>query len=108
MTKPQPHPEPASPKQHRLLRRLAAERGQSFAYPATSKQADEEIKRLLKIKKTSGNDRRREVRGVRDAMSRSGNPAPRDSGSAEDYGSAPTFQPSVPWFEREPRRPAGG
>lgn len=106
MTTPQPHPKPASPEQHQLLRRLASERGQSFAYPATSKQADEEIKRLLKVKKTPGGDRRREVRAVRDAIGRGGQAPARESG--EGYGTGPTFQPSRPWFEREPRRPVDG
>ncbi len=51
-----------------LLRRLSQERGESFAYPATSAEASEEIKRLLARKRTAPDDRRRETREVREAM----------------------------------------
>ena len=37
-----------TPEQMTLLRRLAAERGQTFAYPSTAREASREIRRLLK------------------------------------------------------------
>ncbi len=40
-------PKQPSEKQLNLLRRLASEKGQTFAYPATSAQASAEIRRLL-------------------------------------------------------------
>jgi hypothetical protein len=65
MTNPQPHPSnPPTPKQLRYLRDLALGRGQTFAYPETFDEADRQIKRLLKVKRTSGADRRREARAI--------------------------------------------
>jgi hypothetical protein len=46
MTNPAQHPRPSSKKRLAFLRRLATERGQSFAYPRTSAEADREIRRL--------------------------------------------------------------
>ncbi len=40
-------PKQPSKKQLNLLRRLASEKGQTFAYPASSAQASAEIRRLL-------------------------------------------------------------
>ena len=42
----------ATPKQLACLKRAAAERGVSFAYPSTFAEADAEIKRLLARKGT--------------------------------------------------------
>ena len=41
-----------SPDQMKLLRSLAAERGQTFAYPSTGREASREIRRLLKTKRS--------------------------------------------------------
>jgi hypothetical protein len=69
MTDSQPHTaSPPTAKQLDYLRDLALGRGQSFAYPATSQEASREIKRLLRAKRTSPADRRRETRAVRDDM----------------------------------------
>ncbi|HEY5054408.1 MAG TPA: hypothetical protein VII45_13475 [Solirubrobacterales bacterium] len=69
MTNPQPHPHnPPTPRQLSYLRDLALGRGQTFAYPETFEEADRQIKRMLKVKRTSTADRRRETRAIRDAM----------------------------------------
>jgi hypothetical protein len=62
MTNPQPNPSnPPTRKQINYLRDLALARGQTFAYPETFEEADREIKRLRKVKRTSRADRRREA-----------------------------------------------
>ena len=43
-------------EQMKLLRRLAAERGQTFAYPSTGREASREIRRLLKTKRSHRSD----------------------------------------------------
>lgn len=68
MTNPAQHHRPASQKQLALLRRLAAERGRSFAYPRTSAEASREIRRLKREAGLSRSDRRREDKIVREAM----------------------------------------
>ena len=75
MTNPAQHHKPASKKQLAFLRTLAAERGQTFAYPRTSAEADREIRRLKGGPKLSRTDRRREDRGVREAMACRGDDA---------------------------------
>jgi hypothetical protein len=88
MTDPKQDPKPASPKQHRLLRRLADERGVSFAYPQTSAEARKEIKLLLAQKRqTSRGDRRRETQAVREAMARRGGAAAVRDDEVDGYGS---------------------
>jgi hypothetical protein len=84
MTNSEQRPKKPSPSQQRLLRELALERGGTFSPPATFAQADEEIKRLKKIKRTSRADRRREIRAVQDAMA----PAPRRRAGSEREPSA--------------------
>lgn len=65
MTNPQPQPSnPPTSKQISYLRDLALGRAQTFAYPETFEEADREIKRLLKVKRTSRADRRREARAI--------------------------------------------
>ncbi len=61
-----------SPKQLRYLRDLAMRAGESFAYPATSAEADREIKRLRRKRRTPSADRRREVAAVRRDMAEGG------------------------------------
>ena len=55
-----------TPKQLATLRRLAAERGQSFAYPQTRRDASREIRRLLAAQRSH----RSEVAADRDAVGR--------------------------------------
>ena len=80
-------PKKASPKQLRLLRRLAEERGVSFAYPETWEQADLEIKRMKKSSRTSGSERHRERKAVRDAVSHRGDAAAVRPEEVSGYGS---------------------
>jgi hypothetical protein len=61
---------PATSKQLRLLRSLADRTGGSFAYPQTSAEASEEIRRMKGLGTTPPADRRREIRAVREDMSR--------------------------------------
>jgi hypothetical protein len=75
MTNPTQHHKPASKKQLAFLRTLAAERGQTFAYPRTSAEAGREISRLKGGPKLSRAERRREDRGVREAMGGRGDDA---------------------------------
>jgi hypothetical protein len=67
MTNSQTHTKPST-KQLRYLNSLAEATGQSFAYPKTSREASEEIKRLKGQKRTSRADRQREVRSIRRQM----------------------------------------
>jgi hypothetical protein len=65
MTNPQPHPSnPPTRKQINYLRDLALARGQTFAYPETSREASREIGRLLGEGKTPRADRRRAARAM--------------------------------------------
>jgi len=59
MTDPRRASKP-TPKQLRLLRELALERGESFAMPRTRAQASSEISRLRSRKRTGYADVRRE------------------------------------------------
>lgn len=95
MTNPQQHPNPASKKQMALLRSLASERGQSFAYPRTWQEADKEIKRLKGVTSLSRDDRRREDRGVRDAMSNRGDAARVRADELAGYGSTARWKSEV-------------
>lgn len=51
-------------KQLAYLKRLAAETGTTFAYPATSRQASAEIKRLQGLPQFGHGERVRELRDV--------------------------------------------
>jgi len=89
MTNPQPHPSnPPTPKQISYLRDLALGRGQTFTYPETFDEADQQIKRLRKVKRTSRADRRREVRGVSADMAGRGDAASVRSHELGGYGSS--------------------
>lgn len=69
MTNSQPHTNTRpTPRQLSYLKDLALGRGQSFAYPATFAEADRQIKRLLKVKRTNPADRRREAKTVKAEM----------------------------------------
>jgi hypothetical protein len=86
---------PATSKQLRLLRSLADRSGGTFAYPRTSGEASAEIRKLKGRPRTSAADRRREIRGVREDMSRR-----RDSSSVKadelgGYGSTAGWSTAV-------------
>jgi len=87
MSNPQQHSKPASKQQLALLRTLAAERAQSFAYPQNSMEADAEIKRLKRERRLSYADRRREDRDVGQAMRRGGDAAAVGPEELSGYGS---------------------
>jgi hypothetical protein len=63
------HREP-SKRQLGLLRRLAVERGRTFAVPRSFAEADAQIKALLAAPRAGRGDRRREMRELRDDMAR--------------------------------------
>ena len=71
---PEPTPTSAAaaqkptPRQLAFLRDLAAQRGQSFAYPATAAEASREIKRLHRLRRTARSDVARERRQIADDM----------------------------------------
>jgi hypothetical protein len=88
MTNPQPHPSnPPTPRQISYLRDLALGRGQTFAYPGTFEEADREIKRLLKVKRTNRADRRREARAISADLARGGDAASIRDRELRGYGS---------------------
>lgn len=77
-----------SAKQLRYLKSLAAQRGESFTYPATSAEASAEIDRLLARRRGSYVERRIEREQVsRDMAARGGAAAVRDS-EIVGYGSS--------------------
>jgi hypothetical protein len=85
MTNPQPHP---TPRQISYLRDLALGRGQTFAYPETFEEADREIKRLLKVKRTGRSDRHREARAISADMAARGDAARVRDHELRGYGSS--------------------
>lgn len=79
---------PPSAKQMRYLRSLAAQRGESFAYPQTAAEASAEIERLKGRRRSSATERRIEREQVsRDMAARGGAAAVRDS-EIVGYGSS--------------------
>jgi len=70
MPEPTPRSAAAAPKptarQLAFLKDLAAQRGQSFAYPATAAEASREISRLRKLRRTARADVAREHRQIAD------------------------------------------
>lgn len=88
MTNPQQHPSrPPTPRQISYLRDLALGRGQTFAYPRTFEEADLEIKRLRKTKRTSRPDRRRESQAISADMADRGDAARVRNHELGGYGS---------------------
>lgn len=81
-------PKPPSDKQMRYLRSLAAQRGESFAYPQTAAEASAEIERLKARPRGSYAERRIERRQIsRDMAFRGGAAAVRES-EVLGYGSS--------------------
>src|SRR4051794_20605232 len=77
-----------SPEQMRLLRTLADQRGESFAYPQSAAEADEEIERLKGRRPSSRVEQFIDRRAVSRAMAdRGGATAIRDS-EIVGYGSS--------------------
>lgn len=93
MTNPQPHSSnPPTTRQISYLRDLALGRGQTFAYPSSFEEADREIKRLLKVKRTNRSDRRREARAISADMARGGDAARVRDHEMGGYGSSATWR----------------
>lgn len=86
MTNSQPHSRPSA-KQLNYLRGLVIRTGQTFAYPTTSAEASAEIRRLLAQQPSSGAERSRDTRAVRDAMAKAGGAARVREEELGGYGS---------------------
>jgi hypothetical protein len=86
---------PATSKQLRLLRSLADLTGGTFAYPRTSAEASAEIARLKSGRVTPAADRRREIRAVREDMSRRGDSASIGTAEVAGYGSTAKWSSKV-------------
>jgi len=87
-----PHAPKPTAKQMRYLKALAEERGQSFTYPSTKREASAEIDRLRGVKTTPRADARRERRQISEHMAarRGDNARIRDS-EVQGYGSSATW-----------------
>jgi hypothetical protein len=81
-------PKPASSKQLRYLRNLALQRGESFAYPATSAEASAEIERLRFRRPDGPADRRRDRLGVSRGLAQRGDAAAVRDFEIVGYGSS--------------------
>ena len=94
MTNPQPHPSnPPTPDRSATFATLRRP-GSSIAYPGTFEEADREIKRLLKVKRTSRADRRREIRAISADLARGGDAASIRSHELSGYGSSACWNKS--------------
>jgi hypothetical protein len=93
MTNSQPHIRKPTPRQLRYLKNLALSTGESFPYPKTFEEADRQIKRLRRRKRTPVTERRRETEAVRRAMSeRRGDGAAIRESEIGGYGSSATWR----------------
>jgi len=85
-----------SPGRMRLLKTLAAERGETFVMPTTNAQAAAEIRRLRTRPRTSRADVMRERRAVsRDMATRRGGAAAPQSHELTGYGSTAAWSPET-------------
>ena len=88
-------PKPTAP-QLAYLKDLAAQRGQSFAYPATAAEASREINRLRMLRRTAPADVARERREIADDMAtRRGDDARVRDAEISGHGS------TARWSDRE-------
>jgi exoribonuclease R len=88
MTNSDPHNEP-SKKQMKLLRELADETGMTFSWPQSGGEARRAIDGLLKAKRSSRAERRRETRALRhDMAERRGGAASVRDDELRGYGSS--------------------
>lgn len=93
MTNSQPKPRKPTPKQLRYLKDLALRTGGSFAYPQSLEEADREIKRLRRAKRTPTADRRREARELsREMAERRGDAAAVRAHELAGWGSSATWR----------------
>lgn len=82
------NPKPPSARQMRYLRDLAAQRGESFAYPQTAAQASAEIERLKGRRPSSATERRIERLEVSRTMAARGGAATVRDSEITGYGSS--------------------
>jgi hypothetical protein len=82
------HQRPPTQRQLRYLRSLAAQRGESFAYPRTAAQASTEIERLKARPRLSRNVRRADDLAVSRAMAARGDAAAVSDAEITGYGSS--------------------
>ena len=93
MTNSQPQPRKPTSRQLSYLKDLALSTGGSFAYPQSFDQADREIKRLRKQKRTPTADRRREARELsREMAGRRGDAAGVRADELAGWGSSATWR----------------
>jgi hypothetical protein len=83
-------------RQLAFLKDLAAQRGQSFAYPATAAEASREIHRLRSLRRTAVARERRQIPD--DLTTRRGDDARVRDAEITGYGS------SARWADREDQR----
>jgi len=79
---------PPSARQMRYLRDLAAQRGESFAYPQTAAQASAEIERLKGRRRSGATERRVERLEVSRAMAGRGDASAVRESEIVGYGSS--------------------
>lgn len=79
---------PPTPKQLRELRRLAMQRGESFAYPTTAVQASAEIERLRGRRRGSYVERRIERRQISRDLAFAGDAAAVRGSEITGYGAS--------------------
>jgi hypothetical protein len=83
----------ASRKQLAYLRALANRAGQTFTYPATSRDANREIRRLKRAQPSGGAERQLEHREIADAIARGPEDAARiRSSEVAGYGATATWK----------------
>jgi hypothetical protein len=93
MTNSQPQPRKPTSRQLNYLKDLALSTGGSFAYPQSFDQADREIKRLRRAKRTPTADRRREARELsREMAERRGDAAAVRADELAGWGSSATWR----------------
>jgi hypothetical protein len=83
-----------TPRQLRWLRRLAMQRGESFAYPQTAAQASAEIKRLEGRSRGSYVERQIDCDQVGSDMARRGGAAAVRESEIEGHGSSARWRHS--------------
>jgi CO/xanthine dehydrogenase Mo-binding subunit len=95
MSNSEQHPKKPSQKLLRTLREMAAERGISFAYPSTMKEARAQFAELKKVPRQDRREQRREDRAVRDAMARSGGASRVRRHELGGYGSTARWKETI-------------
>jgi hypothetical protein len=79
---------PPTARQMRYLRRLAEQRGESFAYPRTVAEASAEIERLKSRRPDTRTDRRLDRLAISRAMAQRGDSAAVTEDEIVGYGSS--------------------